>query len=144
MKSAMKWKAINNQIMQWKAINRADKANLPNLQSIPGYELLFKVLKFSSSASHGGWHFFRVFFVRGHWVSNLNPEICRGLEIIIAFGEDSIGPKHSYWRVITTQSCNFDRSQYRKFRMGYDYEIGQQVYLLVQTPLDTSCQLLVA
>ena len=90
------------------------------------------------------WHFFRVFFVRGHWISNLNPEICRGLEIIIAFGEDSIGPKHSYWRVITTQSCNFDRSQYRKFRMGYDYEIGQQVYLLVQTPLDTSCQLLVA
>ena len=26
--SAMKWKAINNQIMQWKTINRADKANL--------------------------------------------------------------------------------------------------------------------
>ena len=28
MKSAMKWKAINNEIMQWKTINRADKANL--------------------------------------------------------------------------------------------------------------------
>ena len=27
MKSAMKWKAINNEIMQWKTINRADKVN---------------------------------------------------------------------------------------------------------------------
>ena len=43
--------------------------------------------------------------------------------------------------MMTTQSCNFDRSQYRKFRMGYDYEIGQQVHLLVKNPLDTSCQL---
>ena len=28
MRSAMKWKAINNEIMQWKTINRANKANL--------------------------------------------------------------------------------------------------------------------
>ena len=28
MRSAMKWKVINNEIMQWKTINNADKANL--------------------------------------------------------------------------------------------------------------------
>ena len=26
----MKWKVINNEIMQWKTINNADKANLPS------------------------------------------------------------------------------------------------------------------
>ena len=28
MKSAMKWKSLNNAIMQWKTINRADKTYL--------------------------------------------------------------------------------------------------------------------
>ena len=49
----------------------------------------------------------------------------------------------SYWCVMITRSCNSDRSQYRKFWMGYDYETGQQVHLLTKNPLDTSCQLLV-
>ena len=113
-----------------------------SFQSISRYELLFKILKFSSSANHGGQHFFRVFFWRGHWISNLNPEIGRGHEIIIAFG-GLHGPKHRYWCVMTTRSCNFDKSQYRQLRMGYDYEIGQQVHLLEKNLLGTSCQLLV-
>ena len=83
------------------------------------------------------------FFARGHRISNLNPEIGRRHVIIITFGEDSIGPMESYWCVKTTRSCSFDRSQCRKFQMGYDYESGQQVHLLVKNPLDTSCQLLV-
>ena len=82
-------------------------------------------------------------FARGHWISNLNSKIGRGHEIIIAFGEDSIGPKHRFWCVMTTWSCNFDKSQYRQLRMGYHYEFGQQVHLLKKNPLGTSCQLLV-
>ena len=31
------------------------------------------------------------YFARKYWISNLNPEIGRGYEIIIAFAEDSIG-----------------------------------------------------
>ena len=83
------------------------------------------------------------FFARGHRISNLNPEIGRRHVIIITFGKDSIGPMESYWCVKTTWSCSFDRSQCCKFQMGYDYESGQQVHLLVKNPLDTSCQLLV-
>ena len=45
---------------------------------------------------------------------------------------------------MTTQSCNFDKSENFQLRMGYDYDIGQQVYLLEKNPLGTSCQLLVA
>ena len=30
-----------------------------------------------------------------------------------------------------------------QYRMGYDYEIGQQVHLLEKNPLGNSCQLLV-
>ena len=134
MRSAMEWKAISN---QWKTINQS------KIHRISGYELLFKVLKLSSLASHGGQHFFRGFLARGYWISNLNPKIGGGHEIIIAFGEDSIGPKHGYWRVITARSCNFDKSQYRQVRMGYDYEVEQQVHLLEKNPLVTSCQLLV-
>ena len=33
-------------------------------------------------------------FARGHQISNLNPEIGRGHQIIIAFREDSIKQKH--------------------------------------------------
>ena len=142
MRSPMKWKAINNQITQWKTIDRADKANL--LSKHFWVRITIQNSKMFFVGQQWWLTFFqRFFFARGHWISNLNPEIGRGLEIIIAFGGDSIGPKHSYWCVMTTQSCNFDRSQYRKFRMGYDYEIGQQVHLLVKNPLDTSCQLLV-
>ena len=83
------------------------------------------------------------FSPRGHRISNLNPDIGREHESIIAFGEDSTGLIEPYWCVMTTRSCSFDTSQYRKFRMGYDYEIGQQVHLLVKNPLDTFCQLLV-
>ena len=83
------------------------------------------------------------FFAKGHWISNLNSEIGRGHEIIIVFGEDFIGLMESYWCVMTTRSCNFDRSHCRNFWMGYDYEIGQQVHHLEKNPLDTSCQLLV-
>ena len=86
---------------------------------------------------------FQGLFARGHWISNFNPEIDHGHEIIIPFGVDSIGPMESYWCVMTTRSCSFDTSQCHKFRMGYDYEIEQQVHLLVKNPLDTSCQLLV-
>ena len=44
---------------------------------------------------------------------------------------------------MTARSCNFDKSQYRQLRMGYDYEIGQQIQLLEKNPLGTSRQLLV-
>ena len=37
--------------------------------------------------------FLQEIFARGHWISNLNPEVDRRDEIIIAFGEDSIGLK---------------------------------------------------
>ena len=85
---------------------------------------------------------FQGIFATGHGIFNLNPEIGHGYEIIIAFG-GLHGPKHRYWCVMTTRSCNFDKSQYRQLRMGYDYEIGQQVYLLEKNPFGTSCQLLV-
>ena len=75
-------------------------------------------------------------------LTNLNPEVGHKHEIIIAFGEDSIRPKHRCW-CITIRSCNFDRSQYQKLLMGYNHEIGQQVHLLVKNPLNTSCELLV-
>ena len=133
MRSAMKWKAINNQIMQWKTINRADKEDL--LTKHFSVRITIQNTKI--------FVIFRGIFARGRWISNLNPKIGRGHEIIIAFGEDSIGSKHRYWCVMTTRSCNFDRSQYRKFWMRYDCETGQQVHLLVKNPLDTSCQLLV-
>ena len=61
----------------------------------------------------------------------------------IPLGEDSIGPKHRYWCAMTTRSCNFDKSQYRQLRMGYDFEIGQQLQFLEKSSLGTSCQLLV-
>ena len=44
---------------------------------------------------------------------------------------------------MTTRSCNFDRSQYLQLSMGYNYEIGQKVHLLVKNPFGTSCQVLV-
>ena len=133
MGSAMKWKAINNQIMQWKTINRADKGDL--LTKHFSVRITIQNTKI--------FVIFRGIFARGRWISNLNPKIGRGHEIIIAFGEDSIGSKHRYWCVMTTRSCNFGRSQYRKFWMRYDCETGKQVHLLVKNPLDTSCQLLV-
>ena len=39
---------------------------------------------------------------------------------------------------------NFDKSENFQLRTGYDYDIGQQVYLLEKNPLGTSRQLLVA
>ena len=57
--------------------------------------------------------------------------------------ESSIGPKHTYWCVVITRSCNFDKSQYRQLQIGCDYEIGQQVHLLEKNPLGTSCKMLV-
>ena len=43
---------------------------------------------------------------------------------------------------MTARLCNFDKSQYRQLRMGYDYEIEQQVHLLEKNPLGTPCQLM--
>ena len=60
-------------------------------------------------------------------------------EIIRTFGEDSTGLKHRYWSVMTTRSCNFNKTQHRQLRMGYDYEIGQQVHLKLATMQE--CQL---
>ena len=60
---------------------------------------------------------FQVIITTGHWISNLNPAIGRGHEIIIVFG-GLHEPKHRYWRVMTTQSCNFDKSQHRQLRMA--------------------------
>ena len=73
----------------------------------------------------------------------MNPETDRGHKIIIAFVEFSIGPKHRYSNVMTTWSCNFDKSKYRQLRMCYDYKTGQQPHLLEKNPLGTSRQLLV-
>ena len=44
---------------------------------------------------------------------------------------------------MTTRSCNFDKSQYLQLRMCYDYETEQQVHLLEENSLGTSCQMLV-
>ena len=74
---------------------------------------------------------FQGFFARGHWISNLNLEICCGHEIIIAFGENFIGPKHRYWCVMTTRHV-----------ASWNWT-GEQVHLLEKNPLGTSCQLLV-
>ena len=142
MGSAVRGKPINNQIMQWKTINRADKANILSKHFWVRITI-WNTKNFLRRSVMVANIFSGVFFVRGHWISNLNPEICRRHVIIIAFGEDSIEPMESYWCVMTTRSCSFDRSQCRKFQMGYDYESGQQVHLLVKNPLDTSCQLLV-
>ena len=40
---------------------------------------------------------------------------------------------------MTTRSCNFFRSQSLQLRMGYDYEIRQQVHLLKKNSIGTSC-----
>ena len=142
MRSPMKWKAINNQITQWKTIDRAEKANL--LSKHFWVRITIQNSKMFFVGQQWWLTFFqRFFFARGHWISNLNPEIGRGHENIIAFEEDFIGRMESYWCVMTTRSCSFDTYQCCKFRMGYDYEIEQQVHLLVKNPLDTSCQLLV-
>ena len=142
MRSAMKWKAINNQIMQWGTVNRIDEANLLSKHfwvriTIQNTKIFFVGQPWWLSFFGG------LFFARGHWISNLNSDIGRGHEVIIAFEENSIGPMEFYWCLMTTRSCNFERSQCRKFPMGYDYEIRQQVHLSIKNPLDTSCQLLV-
>ena len=45
--------------------------------------------------------------------------------------------------MMTTRSCNFDKSQYCQLQMGYHQEIEQQVHLLEKNPLGTSSQMLV-
>ena len=42
---------------------------------------------------------------------------------------------------MTTRSCNFFRSQFLQLRMGYNYEIRQQVYTLEKNSLGISCQM---
>ena len=39
---------------------------------------------------------FQGIFVLGRWISNLNNKIGRGHEIILSFGQGSIGLKHMY------------------------------------------------
>ena len=82
IRSAIKWKAINTEIMQWKTINKANKANLLSKHfwvriTIQDTKILF--------VGQPWWlTFFQGFFARGHRISNLNLEIGCGHENIIS------------------------------------------------------------
>ena len=130
MRRGVKWKAVNSEIMQSKTINRADKANL--LSKDFKVRITIQDIKLFFVGQPWWLTFFQGFFARGHWISNLNPEIGRGHEIIIAFGGDSID------RNIRTGAW-WQRSHVTLRNLN----IQQQIHLLGKNPLGTSCQLLV-